>query len=60
MKHGNEHVKTECREYGVFSACCVSDDGTLANAEERVRTENWRKRVGVEPTKNRQAVLSRI
>jgi hypothetical protein len=30
MKHGNEHVKTECREYGVFSAYCV------------VATERWR------------------
>jgi hypothetical protein len=30
MKHGNEHVKTECREYGVFSAYCV------------VATKRWR------------------
>src|SRR5215831_9465218 len=30
MKHSNEHVKTECRQYGVFSACCV------------VTTEHWR------------------
>src|ERR1700730_11483033 len=35
--------------------CC--GDGTLTNAGEHVRTENWRKRVGVEPSKDRLAAL---
>ena len=57
MKDGNEHVKTECRKIWCFFSMLCRDDGTLVNAGERVRTENWRKRVGVEPTKDRQAAL---
>ncbi len=60
MEYGNERVKTERRRISCFFSVLWRHDGTLVNTGEHERIENWRKRVGVEPTKDRQAALSRI
>ena len=57
MKDDDECVKTEFIEMMCFFSMLLREYGTPANTGECVRTENWRKRVGVEPTKDRLAAL---
>src|SRR5215471_2410049 len=57
MKDGNEHVKLGSIEILRYYSMLARGGRTSVNTKERVRTENRRKRVGVEPTKDRPAAL---